>query len=167
MFFAPVLIAESEKAKWHSSAETKNLVSAAFRQLPHWILCWFRSWQIWNPKEQELVLVSCLNCRVMLPTWGIHVQFLLYLNINWIESKEENGESGFRVKLSEENLEMRVFCTSVYLLPCLTASRAICYLEQHFHNWCHWVVRLALTPRDVLTHSCWALWLVLLSHWRF
>lgn len=24
MFFAPVLIAESEEAKWHSSAETKN-----------------------------------------------------------------------------------------------------------------------------------------------
>lgn len=51
---------------------------------------------------------------------------MLFLNINWIASKEQNGESGFRAELSEENVEMGVFCTSLCLLPCLTASRAVC-----------------------------------------
>lgn len=41
---------------------------------------------------------------------------MLFLNVNWIDSKEENGESGFRAELSEENLQMGVFCTPLYLL---------------------------------------------------
>lgn len=51
---------------------------------------------------------------------------MLFLNVNCVDSKEENGESGFRAELSEENLQMGVFCTPLYLLSRLTASRAIC-----------------------------------------
>lgn len=41
---------------------------------------------------------------------------MLFLNVNCVDSKEENGESGFRAELSEENLQMGVFFTPLYLL---------------------------------------------------